>query len=207
MLYSITLSALPESRLIMPNRHLRQEIIDAGVWEDGHVILASGRHSDVKLYMNRLLEISNYRRFRRVMAGMSMIIPRQDFDLMVPVPNGGLDLAHEVEDPRKFPKQLPGSKTPDGEFEFTHPAASKMLGRAASILIFDDVVTTGGTPLKMAETLREINPEAELALAAIWRRDELVSRADEVFSSQFYLIEETIPSWPAENCRDCPLAY
>jgi orotate phosphoribosyltransferase len=192
------------------DNNIREQIIDAGCWVDEHLVLNSGRHSDIKIDMEKLLApgAGNIMRLRAVMNPIAAAMVANTFgtsgyDSMVPVPNGALELAAEVDTPENFPPIITSRKLAKREFAFRHPAAPQVLRNAGRIAVFDDVITTGGTPLAMAEAIRATGSQAELDLYAIWRRGQLVPEISQVFAHQFYLIEEEIPTWPAEACRQC----
>lgn len=179
---------------------IREQLLEAGVWQPGHVVLNSGRHSDVKLEMDKLLERRNQMRLRVVMHGLAVRMSDRQYDAVVSIPEGAANLFEAVEMPALLPRGIRPTKVDRREFEFRHPASIVLIKRAGRLAIFDDVITTGGTPMAMAETIRHYNPEATIDLYAIWRRDQLDPRVDEVFTEQAYLVEEVVPSWPAEDC-------
>lgn len=184
----------------MSNLEVRRAVLEAGAWQDGHVVLNSRRHSDVKINMEVLLERRNTMRLRAVLHSLAVSMQSQDYDAMVPIPDGMLEIVEAVDMPGKLPRVVGARKSGRREFSFGHPAARELLKAAGRIAVVDDVLTTGGTPLAMADTLRDLGCTAELDLYAIWRRDELLPRVSEVFARQTYLVEGLIPSWPAESC-------
>ena len=183
------------------NSHVRQEMMDAGVWQEGHFVLSSGLHTNVKLDMERMLSRRNAMRLRAVLHPLAMIAIEREYDDLVPVPNGALMLAKEADLPNGFPRVLP-AKIDVHEFTIPHPAAIALIRKAGRIGIFDDVVTTGRTPLAMADAVRRINPDVELDLLAIWRRGTLDAEVNQMFTRQTFLIEENIPAWLEQECTE-----
>jgi len=179
---------------------LRQNITDARVWKNGHTILDSGRHSFVRLDMERLLEHRNQMRLRSVIHGVAELLGDRQYNAVVPVPNCATTLLVAAEIPDHLPPVIPPSKLDKRNFAFEHPAAEAIMKRAARLAIFDDVLTTGRTSLAVASAIRELNPTVALDLVAIWCRDTLDTAVAETFQHQAFLIEETIPSWPATDC-------
>lgn len=180
----------------------REQVLEAGVRVERHVVLNSGKHTDVKLDMERLLQRHNTMRLRAIMA--AVCDAASTADVLVPVPRGAY-LLTQHEFPFRFPPVIPTEKYEKRTFSVTHPAARALIRQAGRIAVFDDVVTTGGSPLAMAETLKTYNPDVALDLVAIWRRDKLVLEVATTFEHQAYLVEEDIPSWPGEECTACPL--
>jgi orotate phosphoribosyltransferase len=172
----------------------RRAILRAGVWREEHLVLNSGLHSDVKLEMDNLP--SNPQSLRIVMRGMERLI-RQRARVVVPVPRGMLKLSENLS-PEKF-DIVPSRKTDKREFHIAKKYHS-VLQKAGSIVVAEDVVTTGGTPAAMAEAVREITPDSELHLVGIWRRGELKPEFSDHFESTAFLVEEPIPAWPPQDC-------
>jgi orotate phosphoribosyltransferase len=188
-------------KLIDPNPDLRQMILDAEVWQPAHTVLNSGLHTDIKLDMERLLD--HRRNLIAVMTKVADIFFELEVGAVVPVPDGARRLLAKT-----FPMHLPQVVSPlkaaAREFTFDQPWKERHLQKIGRVAVFDDVLTTGGSPLAVAETVRHINPDLQLDLVAIWRRANLKPEVEEMFQTQSYLIEEEIPAWPAKECRTCP---
>lgn len=189
---------------------VRREIIDAGAWQESHIILTSGRHSDVKIDMECLVDEGNELRRHIFLYEMGCLMANSGkfYDACVPIPDGMLKIVKgpDSEMPRYLPKVVESRKLKKGttkEFRFNHPAARAIIEKAGRIAVLDDVVTTGGTPLAMARAIRETGSKAELDLYAGWRRDKLASEVGQVFAQQFYKVEDPVPSWPASKCKTC----
>lgn len=188
-------------KLIDPNPNIRELVMDADVWQSGHTKLNSGLHTDVKLDMEKL--INHRRNFIAIMSTVADKFFTLEVDGVVAVPKGAKRLLDKTF-PMPLPQVVPASRTAERQFDFDQPWAQRFLQKAGRIAIFDDVLTTGGSPLAMANTVRQVNPDIELDLVAIWRRGELVPGVAETFDSQTYLVEEMVPAWPAKDCPQCP---
>lgn len=178
---------------------------EAGVRQEGHFRLNDGRHSNVNLDMERLLLPKNAMRLRAVMYELTSTEVWQEAEAIVPVPNGALRLANEVDLPGKFPRIVACQKAPRHEFVFRHPAAGSLFRRLGRVAVFEDVVTTGWNALRVARAIQRHNPVIKLDLMALWRRGQPFDRINELFDRQVYAVEEEIPAWPEQRCNDCPL--
>jgi orotate phosphoribosyltransferase len=172
----------------------------AHVRRSGHTVLSSGQHTDVKIDMERAI---HFPLALHIIGGRTGdIMKNRGIHAVVPVPDGALKIARFA----KIPGIVPSSK-PEGkrhEFLFDDPDKRFILA-LGRIAIFEDVITTGATPAAMAKALHTINPDAELHLVGLWRRGTVLPEHAELFTSQSYLVEKEIPSWPAEECYNCPL--
>lgn len=175
--------------------------IDAGVLIHGHVQLNSGRHSNLKLEYDRLHE--HPQALKTVLGGLQGLVEGVKADLVVPVPQGALELY------KKLPSYIPVILTDKyGSRSFGIPMAyHRMIKNAGKIVIGEDVVTTGGASSVMAGLVRELNPEAELHLVGVWQRDKISRRYKKCFKTTQFLIKQTIPSWKPKAClqQECQL--
>lgn len=189
----------------MSSQEARQQFVAAGVWQEGHFRLSDGQHSNVNLDMERLLLPHNTMRFSFVMHELAGTEAWQEAEAVVPVPNGALRLAAEVELPDKFPRFVPCQKVRHHEFAFRHPGAGALFRKLGRVAVFEDVVSTGWNTLGVARAIQRHNPSIKLDLFALWRRGKPFERVNELFDRQIYAVEEEIPSWPEQRCDDCPL--
>jgi orotate phosphoribosyltransferase len=173
----------------------------AHVRQPGHVVLSSGQHTDVKVDMEKVI---HHQLALQVISGrVGDIMKSNGLHAVVPVPDGALKIARIARIPGIVPSSKPEGKRHEFLFDGPDKHFITALGRIA---IFEDVITTGQTPAAMAEILHTINPDAQLHLIGLWRRGIVLPEHAELFTSQSYLVEKEIPSWPVEDCFDCPLA-
>lgn len=172
-------------------------LVRAQVPIEGHVVLNSGLHTDVKYDCEKLL--AHPKELHFVMSGLARLIQDSGSELIVPVPKGGL----------RIYSTLPSDMTvifteKRGQRDFRIPKQyHKGIRAAEKIVVGEDVVTTGGTPAAMAEVIQQINPDAELHLVGILRRSELEPRHQKSFRTAQFLVEKEVDSWPKEVCDHC----
>jgi orotate phosphoribosyltransferase len=172
---------------------VRDALVSANIMKREHLVLNSGLHTNVKVEMERLL---GYERSMQVVR-----IALQDVfhakESVVPVPRGALQIGRKV-----LPlsvKIIESTKLDKREFGFSDVAKSH-IQQADEITVFEDVITTGGTPAAMARHLRQINPGVNLHLKGLWLRTPMLYEHGEWFDSTQFLVEEEISSWAAEEC-------
>lgn len=191
--------------MINPNQKVvRDMFLETGVWQEEHSVLNSGLHTDVKLDMECLAEPRNWGIWDNVVNEVCIIGQANDIQGYMPVPDGALKIAKIGPIlPRIFDVVKIGKR----EFEFPELTIERIknFGRIA---VFEDVVTTGGTPATLARKVKNINPDIEIDLIALWRRGELLKEHTKVFKKTHFLVEEMIPSWNPEDCLnpDCQTA-
>lgn len=171
-----------------------------GVWnENGQVVLNSGLVTGVKIDMPALIRTPQL--FYPVMGRVSELAEAIEADVIVPVANGGVEMVRAAQQPTEQygPVQLPrvveSHKIGKQVFDILRPTDREALNEADNIIIFDDVVTTGGTPYRLAERVRGLSPYAALHLVTIMRRAVLNPKFTNIFQTQHFLIEQEIPAW------------
>lgn len=177
---------------------LKTALRRVGAYELGHAILNSGLHSLVKVNVDSLADYPG--ELAPFLDDIEEKAQEAKLDVFVPVPNGGVRLlaAKIWTNPRMVTPQKVGKR------EFVIGSQEQDVVNAANrIGIFDDAVTTGGTPAAMARTIRGINPSAELHLFGMVRRGKVLESHAEMFASQVYLLEEDIPAWREGDCPNC----
>lgn len=177
---------------------LRTTLCEIGAYEVGHIVLNSGLHSEVKVNVDSLAEHPD--RLLPFLDNIEEVALETGVDLLCAVPSGGVRLLSvrdwtslQVIRPHKIAKR-----------DFC--IDSRDLDRvkeARNIGIFEDAITTGGTPAALAQVVRSLNPDADLHLFGMVRRGEILASHAQLFASQVYLLEENIPTWPAEECPAC----
>lgn len=172
----------------------RRAIEAADLIEEGHFEFASGLHSDKHIDMPQILD--HHKEATIVRENLLKVLPR---GLMIPVPNGALTIAEEwFSDTHDI---VPAKKLTTTAFVL-YVGHNATISSRDEITVFEDVVTKATSSGALGRTILDINPKAKLHLVGIWRANELAPENTEIFASQTYLVEQPMPSWPAEEC-DC----
>ena len=95
-------------------------------------------------------------------------------------------------------ERVPGGAKQD--FRFVTTADRELAEAAKSIRIYEDVVTSLSS---IAGVVRLLDPDRQtIHSLAIWRRGQ-VKDAYRRGVSDHYLVEEELPSHPADQCPEC----
>ncbi|HVS58130.1 MAG TPA: hypothetical protein VHD60_00105 [Candidatus Saccharimonadales bacterium] len=185
-----------------PDRY-REAINRTSVWEHDHTILNSGLHSYDKAHMERLAGYFN--EYALVMSGVKDVLRERRARVVVGMPNGMPDLLRPMVYRPDF-LTVQATKVASRKFDVMYTDVP-VVRSAETICVIEDVVTTGGTPAAMADTLLAINPDIELHLLTILQRGELDPAHLARFASFTALAVDLRPAWdkqdcPNEECRE-----
>lgn len=180
----------------------RQAVLDAGVLVTGHFVFADGDHARQKLEMDNLWGHPESLSTVLELLGKAKGLPPAD--VIIGVPTGGQDLAAElvkrqlVSAPIARLERIPGGGKKD--FRFASPADEQLVRQAASVRIYEDVVTTLSS---VAAVVKLLNPDRQSIQAlAIWRRGRIKPEYSHGVTPHF-LVEEPVLSFAPERCPDC----
>ncbi len=159
---------------------------------EGHFILTSGRHSDRYFQCARLLARTDIA--EQVGKALGAALPEKP-DLIVSPAMGGIVIGHEVARSLGLP------------FNFTERVEGKMALRrgfaipdGARVCVIEDVVTSGGSLIEVAELLRGAGATLVAAAAIVDRSGG--SRPD--FGAPFHsLLEVDVKTWEPDGCPLC----
>ncbi|MEK9200625.1 MAG: hypothetical protein AAB909_01490 [Patescibacteria group bacterium] len=181
---------------------LKNLITSAGVFIKGHFIFANGNHATVKLEMGNLWQ--DEVALARVLALLAHEMMAVSPNVILGVPTGGQNLAMAVQE-RHLPR-IPFAKlerVPDGkkqDFRFVTPEDRDLAISAKVVAIGEDVVTSYSS---IAGVARLLDPDSQaLHSFTVWRRGT-VSPEYRMGTTDHYLIEELLPSFPPESCPVC----
>ncbi|MCL2136778.1 MAG: orotate phosphoribosyltransferase [Coriobacteriia bacterium] len=161
---------------------------------NGHFKLTSGKHSDTYIQCARVLE--RPRLTKTLATEVVNRLPddiRHSIDLVVSPAVGGILFGFAIADvldcPMVFTERVDGSMTLRRAFE---------IPVNASVLIAEDVVTSGGS---VAEVANVVKASGGLVVAVA----ALVDRGGEIkFDEPFYpLLRRETPSWDPDECELC----
>ncbi len=121
---------------------------ETGVWQKGHFLLTSGRHSDNYLQCAKVLQ---YPRYNEVLCReIARRFAEDEIDVVAAPAIGGILIAYEVA------RQL------NTKMLFTERVGEKMTLRrgftlepGAKVLVVEDVITTGGSVQEVIDLLKE----------------------------------------------------
>jgi len=159
---------------------------------DGHFVLASGRHSD--RYVQCALMLAHTPYAAAAGALLAAKLPGE-LDLVVSPAMGGIVIGHEVARARELP------------FLFTERVEGRMALRrgfqvpaGARVAVVEDVVTTGGSLLEVADLARAAGAEVAAAAAIVDR-----SGGDPPdFGAPFHsLVTLQVRTWDPAECPLC----
>jgi orotate phosphoribosyltransferase len=185
-----------------PEEWLIGELIEHGVEQHGHFILNSGRHTDTKWDMEVLLDYPKL--LRPIMYDVAAMAYENDDELVIAAPKGAQDLAKHGWS-FGYPPLAHVNKHGPRLFTIDSSRDRQKVTDATRVTIFEDAVTTGGTPAALAAVIKTINPAIELDLVAIAIRSPLLEQHKALFRTCQFLVEVDIPSWRGENCENCPI--
>lgn len=172
--------------------YLMQRLRETGAILEGHFALSSGLHSDRYVQCARLL--ANTGVAAEVGAALSAKLPL-DIDLVVSPAMGGLIIGHEVARARGLTHLF--TERVDGAMVFRRGFAVPSGARA---VVVEDVVTSGGSLIEAAATLREAGGRFVAAASIV---DRSGGRQLGFGVPFFNLIELEVQTWRPEDCPLC----
>jgi len=185
---------------MMSVNDLKSILSECGVvLSNGHFIYRSGLHGST--YINKDALYDNERAFWIVSRCLAEIITPFGVETIVAPESGGVKLARQT----KFHLDFIYARTvavvsavKDDQGTFSIIDGDSLL-RRKRVAVIEDVVNTGGTVIKVLDSLRSCNAQV-MIVAAIWNRGKTrLMDFPHVYSFQS-LITEELPSWTAEEC-------
>ncbi len=159
---------------------------------EGHFQLTSGRHSS--RYIEKIRILQNPEQASQLCKMMADRLSDLEFDAVVGPAYGGIALAFET------------ARLISSQFIFTQRKDEKMtvrngfdLSGIKSVVIIEDIVTTGGSVKEVIDCFREMNISVTAVAAIVDRSGGKVD-----FRCEFIpLLTLDIPSWEADECPLC----
>lgn len=182
----------PISNDSMSAEEVRQVLEETGAIRSGHFQLTSGRHSDTYVQCARVLEHPSVTA-RLARATVTNIPDDVKVDLVVSPAVGGIVIGFAVAlalDVRFiFAERQEGAMTLRRAFE---------INPGESVLVVEDVVTTGGSVKEVIDVVREAGGEVVGVVSLIDRG------GDRKFSEPYWpLLPMSVASWDPEDCGLC----
>lgn len=176
----------------MSAEEVRQVLEETGAIRSGHFQLTSGRHSDTYVQCARVLEHPSVTA-RLARATVTNIPDDVKVDLVVSPAVGGIVIGFAVAlalDVRFiFAERQEGAMTLRRAFE---------INPGESVLVVEDVVTTGGSVKEVIDVVREAGGEVVGVVSLIDRG------GDRKFSEPYWpLLPMSVASWDPEDCGLC----
>ncbi len=179
------------------------------VWTTEHTVIASQRHTNVKLECDNLLQ--SRRRKKQVSSHLTDLIAQQlpECDAIITVANGANCLARPVAQglTKKLGHTVVGLETlkTKSEAGFMLANGNVHARKFQRIMLLDDVFTRGTNAGQVASVVEQFGGQVH-GLATMFNRNpygitELVfSGSSDPVSS---LIQIPIPDWAAADCKEC----
>jgi orotate phosphoribosyltransferase len=176
---------------------VKQAVLEADVYIEGHFVFADGNHSLNKLEIDHLWHHPDC--LEVVLQALSEARDLPAADLILGVPSGGQRLAEALAVRTGLPlarlARVPGGAKQD--FHFASPADAKAAAGAKSPRVYEDVVSTLSS---IAGVIRLLDPSRQdIHALAIWRRGQPKPAYTHGFTAH-YLVEAELPSFAPANC-------
>ncbi len=181
---------------------IRDAIVRAGVLTDGHFVFVDGDHALVKVEMDKLWDHDE--ELSLVLEALAHKQGLTKPDAILGVPRGGQKIVEAlvarrlVDAPLIHIERVPGGAKRD--FQFCSEADRMLAENAKNILMYEDVVSTLSS---IAGVVKILQPERQhIESLAIWRRG-IPKEKYKVGVTDFYLIEEDVPTFSEQTCPRC----
>lgn len=175
----------------------QQETLDllrrTGALREGHYRLTSGLHSDSFLIAAQTLQYP--KETERLARAIASLFRGMGVRSVVGAAVGGIVLAYELARALDA-RALFAEKVPEGGMRLRR---GFRLEKGERVLVAEDVVSTGGSVLKVIEAIRPFEPEL-IGVAAIVDRSEGKVKFGVPLRS---LVTTDMPFWPADQCPLC----
>ncbi|MDR2493525.1 MAG: orotate phosphoribosyltransferase [Coriobacteriales bacterium] len=176
----------------MDDNEIHAQLVQSEALRSGHFRLTSGRHSDSYIQCARVLE--NPRLTARLAAETVARLPEGHVtDLVIAPAVGGILFGFAVADVLDVPFLFTERK--DGVMQLRR---SFVVPPGASVLVAEDVVTTGGSVAEVCNIVEEAGATVAGVVSLIHRG------STPVFDAPFYpLLSLNVPSWEPDDCALC----
>lgn len=184
----------------------RQLLVHCGAVRSGHFVLKSGRHSDE--YIAKDLVYTGPDDVATLCRALAVQLPGVQIDTVIGPEKGGIILAQWIafyhgrcrEDGGQTHAVFAEKNVADGGFHIGRGYADYVAGK--KIWIVEDVLTTGGSVLKVVEAVRAIKGEVVGVVALVNRGAVTAAQIGNV-PHLFSLVNISLESWPEEECPLC----
>jgi len=194
---------------VLLEEHVARVFREVGGLLNGHFVLAAGNHAGeyinkrailpYPLLVSRICRLFAMRFFVRA--------PGCSVQVVVGPEKAGVTLAQWTayhlyghigsHDPEVL--SIPAAK--DGKGGFVFEAGWDELISGRSVLVVEDVITTGGSVRKVIDLIRVIGGEV-MGVAVIWNRGD-VTAEDLGVDELFCLVNRQLPTYPEDDCPLC----
>lgn len=187
--------------------------MNANVMEIGHSRLDDGQHTKTQVNILKVIQRNPSGDYAHkserdlIVEGLRDRLYQRQTELIVPVPIKARQFAEDAkfDVPTLRLWETDGSQRAKFNIDDSHVQAIEQAGRIA---IFDCVVGNSPAPMYARHRIREINPDAEIDLLAIWRRADAFPMPHPstigAFATQTFLVEEPLKAVPEGDCFLCP---
>lgn len=175
----------------MTEQEVRDALEEAGAILHGHFRLTSGRHSGTYVQCARILE--NTQLTTRLAETAAARLEGRTFDLVASPAVGGIIIGFAVA--QALGLKFIFSEREGGEMRFRR---SFSVPPGSSVLVVEDVVTTGGSVAEVAELVKAAGGEVG-AVVSIIDRGGAKSFDDELIP----LLRLEVESWEPSECVHC----
>jgi orotate phosphoribosyltransferase len=167
---------------------------ESGALQEGHFILASGRHSPV--YLEKFQVLQHPVETERLCAAIASWAKTLDVETVAGPTTGGIILAHEVARQLGVRAIYAERRENGGGREFRRGFG---LRRGERVLVVDDIMTTGGSVQETVQAVRAAGGEVVGASVLVDRSGGLADAGIPIHG----LLRLEIPSYAPAECPLC----
>ena len=177
------------------NDDLRWELENEKIVKTGHFRLTSGRHSDTYIQKDMILHYPNitnnicYAMYKKMVTISDVARPIITAPIMGAVSIASM-IARQANLPFVYPEKI------DTHLEFRRGFDKFIHGR--NVIIIEDIITTGGSVLKLIDAVEECNGHVQ-AVVCIWNRQGFKPKDEIRFLP---VIDQRVLSYKDKD--DCP---
>ena len=173
-----------------------QDFYNFNVIQKGHFLLTSGRHSEYYINKNKIFSNSVF--YLYVIESLFQNLKHFDFDLIVGPPTAGSTMASTlIGFLHAKDTHIPLVYTDDINKKYVFKRGYDTIIQHKKVLIIEDIITTGGSVLKLMEAIQECKGYPTGVLS-IWNRGNV-----NLSYNQSSLISKKIDSHLPEHCPLC----
>jgi len=166
---------------------------DAGALLSGHFVLSSGRHSP--RYLQSAKVLMHPKNAAVLGVELAVLVNPESVDIVVSPALGGLIIGHEVA--KALNKPLIFTERKEGVMSLRRGFS---LRKNASVLVVEDVITTGGSVCECMDVVREHGGNPIEVLALVDRAPQAEGRFNVLHRT---LLQLEVPSYAPEDCPLC----
>lgn len=174
-----------------------------GYIADSHIIATSGKHIDS--YMNKDAIYPHTKAISQVCHAMAEPFAKKGVEVVVAPALGGIVLSqwvahHLSEMTGRDVLAIYTEKTADKDQILTRGYDKLVAGK--KVLIVEDILTTGGSVIKVVNSVRKVGAEV-VAVSVMINRNPAVITSELIGAPLTALANVTLPSWDEHECPMC----